>query len=79
MNLIKVKTIQVYGYDGSEYESVSYVIGEVTDEPYSQDDEPYSQDDVVEHDELYLEYNKYINLGEISEHEEDILSKFGII
>lgn len=79
MNLIKVITTQVYGYDGTEHETVSYVIGEVTNEPYNQDDEPYSQDDVVEHDEIYLEYNTYTNLGKITEDEEDILSKFGII
>lgn len=75
MNLIKVITTQVYGYDGSEFESTSYIISNEC----MVNDTPYSQEDVQDEDEIYLEYNKYIDLGNITEDEEDILNKFGII
>lgn len=70
--LFKVKTIQVDGFEGDENVSYSYMVSDLEN---IEDDEEVSQDDVVE----VLEYNKYENIGEITEDELKTLIKFGII
>jgi hypothetical protein len=74
--LFRVTTIQVDGFEGNENESYSYII---SDSENINDDYKITQDDVIEADELFLEYNKYENLGEITEEEIVTLSKFRII
>ena len=74
--LFRVKTIQVDGFEGNETESYSYI---VSDLEIMEDDDEITQDDVVEADVVFLEYNKYENIGEIADDEIKVLIKFGII
>ena len=75
-NLFKVRTIQVDGFEGGENETHSYIVSELNT---MEDDDEVTQDDVREADVVFLEYNKYENIGEITDDEIKILVKFGII
>jgi hypothetical protein len=74
--LFKVTTIQVNGYDGEEVEHYNYVVSEYET---LVDDAPIEWEDVVEADKVFLEYNKYENLGFILDEEINVLMKFNII
>lgn len=76
MNLFKRITIQVDGYDGEQFETSSFFISDLT---IIKDDDVISQDDVIEEDVVSLAYDRYENLGGITEDEIKILSKFTII
>lgn len=76
MNLFKRITIQVDGFEGEESETSSFFISDLTT---IKDDDVISQDDVVDQDAVFLTYERYENLGEITEDEIKILSKFTII
>ncbi len=76
MNLFKRITIQVDGYEGEQFETSSFFISDLTT---IKDDDVISQDDVMEEDVVSLAYDRYENLGEITEDEIKILSKFTII
>lgn len=75
MNLYKVITISVDGFEGNEFEHVSFML---TDKKM-ENDAPIDQDEVIEADVVFLDYNKYEDLGPISEDEIKILKKFTII
>jgi hypothetical protein len=74
--IFRVETIQVDGFEGSENVTYSYMI---SDSENIEDDEEVTQEDVQEADEVFLEYNRYKNLGEISDDEIKTLVKFKII
>lgn len=74
--LFRVKTIQIDGFEGNETISNSYIISDLE---IIEDDDELTQEDVVEADAVFLEYNKYENLGEITDNEIMTLIKFGII
>lgn len=74
--IFRVETIQVDGFEGSENVTYSYMI---SDSENIEDDEEVTQEDVQEADEVFLEYNKYKSLGEISDDEIKTLIKFKII
>ena len=74
--LFKIKTIQIEGFEGNETETYSYMISDLE---IINDDEEITQEDVREADEVTLSYNKYENIGEITDDEINTLVKFGII
>ena len=74
--LFKIKTIQIDGFEGNETETYSYMISDLE---IINDDDEITQEDVREADEVTLSYNKYENIGEITDDEINTLIKFGII
>lgn len=74
--LFKIKTIQIDGFEGNETEIYSYMISDLE---IINDDEEITQEDVREADKVTLSYNKYENIGEITDDEINTLVKFGII
>lgn len=74
--IFRVETIQVDGFEGSENITYSYMI---SDSENIEDDEEVTQEDVQKADKVFLEYNRYKNLGEISDDEIKTLVKFKII
>lgn len=75
-NLFRVTTIQIDGFEGSENHAYSYI---VSDSETLEDENEITQEDVVEADEVFLEYNKYENLGKITDDEIKTLIKFKVI
>jgi hypothetical protein len=75
-NLFRVTTVQVNGFTEIENETYSHMISE---SEILEDDYEITQEDVVEADEVFLEYNKYENLGEITDDEIKTLIKFKVI
>jgi hypothetical protein len=51
----------------------------LSEEDHIKDDKAFTQDDVVDADQVYLVYNKYQSLGEITPSEIQVLKKFNII
>lgn len=76
MNLFKRITIQVDGFEGEQFETSSVFISDLD---IIDNDDVISQDDVVDADVVFLAYDRYENLGEITEDEIKILRKFTII
>lgn len=76
MNLFKRITIQVDGFEGEQFETSSFFISDLA---IISDDDVISQDEVIEEDAIFLTYERYENLGEITEDEIKILRKFTII
>jgi len=74
--LFKVTTVQIDGFQRNEIESNSYLISDLD---YIVNDKAFTQEDVVEADVVFLEYNKYKKLGNITEEEIQTLKKFKII
>jgi hypothetical protein len=74
--LFKVRTILVDGWGEGGSESLSYMISDLD---HIEDDEEVTQDDVIEADVVFLEYNKYELVGDISDSEIEVLTKFGIL
>lgn len=74
--LFKINTIQVDGFRGDETVTHSYI---VSDLEFMEDDNAITQDDVIEADEVFLTYNTYECVGEITDSEIETLVKFGII
>ena len=74
--LFKVTTVQIDGFEGEENESYSYFISDLET---IKNDKIITQEDVVEADVVFLEYNKYKKLGNITEEEIQTLKKFKII
>ena len=72
----KKTTISIDGFEGNEIESISYMLSEKDN---IKNDEPLTQQDVVEADQVFDNYNKYENLGEIDDDEIKILRKFNIL
>lgn len=76
MKLYKVNTIYVDGFEGTEIIEVSYMLSELES---IKDEDEITADDVRDADELFLDYTRYENLGDITEDEIRVLTKFGMI
>jgi hypothetical protein len=75
MRLLKKTTTAVDGFEGDEHDMISFMLSEEVLE----NEKPVEQADVVEADVVFLEYNTYEDMGEITEEEIFTLKKFGIL
>jgi hypothetical protein len=76
MNLFKRTQVNVDGWNEGLPNSHFYFL---TEESFIEDEKPVTYEDVVEEDSVYLCYNKYENLGNITEDEIKTLKKFEIL
>ena len=74
--LFRVNTILVNGFDGRKDILCSHLISELEN---MNDEDEITMNDVQDADQVYLSYDKFENLGEITDDEIKTLIKFGII
>jgi hypothetical protein len=77
MNIFRVKTTIIDGFEGDKHVSYSYRLEE--DGVELKDDTYLTQEDVMEADVAYLEYNTYEFMGLISQPEIDTLKLFKVL
>lgn len=75
-NLFKVTTTMVDGYDGGKIETFSYIL---SDEKEIMNEKEITQEDVMDYDTVFLSYDKFENIGEVTNEEIETLVKFGVV
>lgn len=74
--LFRVKQFLVDGFEGNKIVSYSYMISDLE---IMKNDDKITQEQVQEADVVFLKYNTYEKVGEITDNEIEVLTKFGII